>query len=1240
MSSSKSVQPRVVPSFISYPEDLPITEWRNELLDAINRNQVVVVVGETGSGKSTQLPKMCLELGRGAAARIGHTQPRRIAARSIAERVATELGSELGGLVGYTVRFTDRVADSTAIKVMTDGILLNEIQHDRELRQYDTVIVDEAHERSLNIDFLLGYLALLAPRRPDLRVIITSATIDAERFSEHFGGAPIVEVAGRSHPVEIRYRPLIDERTGSTTDQTTAIGEAVNELVAEGPGDVLVFCSGEREIRDAVEALEAMRFRHTEVVALYGRLSAAEQHRVFASHTGRRIVVATNVAETSLTVPGIRFVVDTGYARVSRFSKRTKVQQLPIEPISQASARQRAGRCGRLGPGVAIRLYDQADHDARPDYTDPEILRTSLASVLLRMAAAGLGSIEEFPFLDAPDARSIKDGVSLLVELGAVDGQVVRERDWLTPTGERLARMPLDPRLGRMVLAADTLGCLKEVLTIVSALAIQDPRERPRDKEAQADQRHAAFVDPASDFLSWLKLWRHIQTQRKERTSSQFRRMCRDDFLNWRRVREWQDLRSQLRRICKQLGMRESKAAATPELVHEALLHGLLSNVGQKSPDGWEYRGARGARFSIRPGSALFKRAPEWIMAAELVDTTRTWATGVAPVDPATIEHVAGDLVHRSITEPWWDAERGTAVAGETATLFGLTLSSDRTVMYERVDPVVAREMFIRHALVLGEWNADHAFVDRNRAAIASVIETEERERRFDLLVDDDTLVRFFEARLPDSITSTIRFDAWWRTARPSKPALLDLTDDVLIDPNAAAIDEDSFPTTWHYGDLDLDLSYEFDPSSESDGVTIDIPIAALDRIDPQVFDWNVPGLRVELVTELLRSLPKPIRRQFTPIADSAGVIAESLEDRDAPLLEALAVELTRRSGSVVRPDAFDLSRVPPHVRPRFRVVDTGGRPILESDDLQELRTRAQELARAEVTAAHHPIERSGIVRWDFEDLPGQVVIEGQGQPLVAFPSLIDDGDSVSIRLLATSLERDTSTWDGLRRLVLLQLPSPHRLVRTVLADHQPLPLAGSPYSTSDVFVDDVLACAIESVLPDGDEFRWTRADFDRLVAHVRERLGTAMSLVGTDAVALLESIHRLHLTMERIDDQIFGDVLDDVDEQLDRFLFPGCLAAVGASRVPDLVRYVDAAAYRLERLTDDPIRDRDRMSVVRGLEAELDELTEVLTWSQDLIDLAWMMQEFRVSLFAETLGVKTSVSEKRIRNGLQALLT
>ncbi|MET0474157.1 MAG: ATP-dependent RNA helicase HrpA, partial [Mycobacterium sp.] len=841
---------------ITYP-DLPVSALRGDIATAINDNQVVVIAGETGSGKTTQLPKICLELGRGIRGTIGHTQPRRLAARTVAQRIADELGTPLGEAVGYTVRFNDQASDRTLVKLMTDGILLAEIQRDRRLLRYDTLILDEAHERSLNIDFLLGYLRELLPQRPDLKVIVTSATIEPGRFAAHFGTvgapAPIVEVSGRTYPVEIRYRPLevpvssADDSNGladpddpdhdvirtEIRDQTEAIIDAVHELEAEPPGDVLVFLSGEREIRDATEALrDALKF--TEVLPLYARLPTAEQQKVFAPHSGRRVVLATNVAETSLTVPGVRYVVDPGTARISRYSRRTKVQRLPIEPISQASAAQRAGRSGRTAPGVCIRLYSEADFEGRPRYTDPEILRTNLAAVILQMAALGLGDVEDFPFLDPPEQRSIRDGVQLLRELGAFgdDGSI-------TELGRRLARLPLDPRIGRMILAADAEGCVREVLVLAAALSIPDPRERPSDREEAARQKHARFADETSDFNSYLNLWRYLGEQRKERSGNAFRRMCREEFLHYLRIREWQDLTGQLRSIARDLGIRESDdhEPADPARVHAALLAGLLSHIGLREGESRDFQGARNVKFVLAPGSVLTKRPPRWIVVADLVETSRLYGRIAARIQPEMVERGAGDLVMRSYSEPHWDAQRGAVMAYERVTLFGLPLVPRRRVGYATVEPEVARDLFIRHALVEGDWQTRHHFFRDNAQLRDELEELEEKARRRDLLVGDDEVYAFYDARIPATALSAKHFDAWWKKQRHKTPDLLTLTRDDLLRKDDPAADQ---PDTWHADELSLPLTYRFEPGAEDDGVTVHVPVEVLARLGGDEFSWQV----------------------------------------------------------------------------------------------------------------------------------------------------------------------------------------------------------------------------------------------------------------------------------------------------------------------------------------------------------------------------------------------------------------
>ncbi|MEA2192592.1 MAG: ATP-dependent helicase HrpA, partial [Solirubrobacteraceae bacterium] len=934
---------------VSYPPQLPVSARRDDLLAAIAGNQVVIVAGETGSGKTTQLPKICLELGRGVRGAIAHTQPRRLAARTVAERIADELGVGIGEAVGYAIRFSDRSSADTLVRLVTDGLLLAEIRHDPMLRRYDTVIVDEAHERSLNIDFLLGYLHRLLPQRPDLKLVITSATIDPARFSRHFGDAPVVEVSGRTYPVDVRYRPLSAEPAGGDEDDddlaaapdrdpVDAIGDAVEELLRDGPGDVLVFLSGEREIRDTAEALTGRLGSRIEVLPLYARLSPAEQARVFKPHDARRVVLATNVAETSLTVPGIGSVVDPGSARISRYSSRLKVQRLPIEPVSQASADQRKGRCGRQSDGICIRLYSEHDFAARPAYTDPEILRTSLAAVILQMEALGLGEVEDFPFLDPPDRRQVRDGVALLHELGALDPQADRGRR-LTSLGRRLAQLPVDPRLGRMVLEADRLGCADEVIVIAAALSIQDPRVRPLEERAQADQQHARFHDDHSDFVRFLNLWRHLREQQHELSGNQFRKRCRAEYLHYLRIREWQDLAGQLRQAARGVGVTINQQPAEPEAVHVALLAGLLSHVGLRDAGRREYLGARGARFQIQPGSVLARRQPAWVMVAELMETTRLWGRTAAQIQPSWIEPLAGHLLKRSYDAPHWERRRGSVVATERATLYGLPVVPGRKVAYGSIDPRLSRELLIRNALVEGDWHTDHAFAQDNARVLEELEELEHRARRRDILAGDEAIYAFYDERIPADVVSVAHFDRWWRRAQRSDPELLSFPRDLLVSGDAAALlDPRSRPDEWRQGELTLALSYRFEPGDELDGVTVHVPLDALSQLRPDGFDWLVPGLRTELVTALIRSLPKDLRRPLVPIPDVAAQVVAGLRPRKGRLVDAVAREIERVRGVRVAARDFDLAKLPAHLRMSFCVEDAGGEVLARGEDLEALR--------------------------------------------------------------------------------------------------------------------------------------------------------------------------------------------------------------------------------------------------------------------------------------------------------------
>ncbi len=1023
---------------ISYPAQLPVSARREEIADAIRDHQVVIVAGETGSGKTTQIPKICLELGRGITGTIGHTQPRRIAARTVAERIAEELGVELGGAVGYQVRFTDQVSETTLIKIMTDGILLAEIQRDPLLRRYDTIIVDEAHERTLNIDFLLGFLHQLLPKRPDLKVIVTSATIDSERFAQYFAqpqhtDVPVVEVSGRTYPVEVRYRPLLadsgDELDGpldedapplpdeEAIDQNTAICRAADELMAEGGGDILVFLSGEREIRDAADALaehlgpryvapggaraSAHAANAVEVIPLYARLSAAEQHRVFERHTTRRIVLATNVAETSLTVPGIRYVIDPGTARISRYSNRTKVQRLPIEPVSQASANQRAGRCGRVADGICIRLYSQRDYEGRPEYTEPEILRTSLASVILQMTALGLGDVARFDFLDSPDSRAVKDGLQLLHELNAIEAEsATTSSNQLTKVGRALAQLPIDPRLGRMLVEAGRLGCVREVMVIVAGLSVQDVRERPSEHQQAADEKHRRFADPTSDFLSLLKLWDYLKEQQGELGSSAFRRLCRSEYLNFLRVREWQDVHTQLRQMAKPLGLESHHRgdATDPDRVHQALLSGLLSHVGSWDERRRDYAGARGTRFVIFPGSHLAKKNPAWIMAGELVETSRLFARTVARIKPEWAEPLAGHLVKRTYSEPYWSSKQGAAMVKEKVLLYGVPIVNERAVPLARVDGPLARELFLRHALVEGEWRTHHAFFAENNRLLEQAQSLEARSRRRDLVIDEEGLFDFYDERIPEDVTTARHFDAWWKDARTETPDLLSFTTQLLV-PEADALDANAFPDTWRQDDLTLPLTYQFEPGAEADGVTVHIPISVLNRVRPDGFDWMVPGLVAELAVATIRSLPKALRRQLVPAPDVAREIVARLPDwsEAAPAGSPTFAEAFANTARALREveiddDSWAPDRLPPHLRMTFRVQTDRGATLAEGKDLvllqRQLARESRDAVRTAVRTALTEAQAASLRQGARPDGEGRLSADGtsggRGQGAVA----------------------------------------------------------------------------------------------------------------------------------------------------------------------------------------------------------------------------------------------------------------
>ncbi|MEU1789997.1 ATP-dependent RNA helicase HrpA [Streptomyces sparsogenes] len=1236
---------------VTYPEELPVSQKKDDILAAVRDHQVVIVAGETGSGKTTQIPKICLELGRGVKGLIGHTQPRRIAARTVAERIAEELRSPLGESVGWKVRFTDQVSPDTHIKLMTDGILLAEIQTDRELRQYDTIIIDEAHERSLNIDFLLGYLAQLLPRRPDLKIVITSATIDPERFSRHFGDAPIVEVSGRTYPVEVRYRPLLEEGgEDSDRDQITAICDAVDELQAEGPGDILVFLSGEREIRDTADALNKKQLRATEVLPLYARLSHAEQHRVFQRHTGRRIVLATNVAETSLTVPGIRYVIDPGTARISRYSHRTKVQRLPIEPISQASANQRKGRCGRTSDGICIRLYSEDDFLTRPEFTDAEILRTNLASVILQMTAAGLGDIEKFPFIDPPDRRNIKDGVQLLEELHALDGSQKDPRKRLTPVGRKLAQLPVDPRLARMVLEADRNGCVREVMVIAAALSIQDPRERPSDKQQQADQQHARFKDEGSDFLAFLNLWKYIRERQKELSSSAFRRMCRQEFLNYLRIREWQDIYSQLRAVAKTMGIQMSDQDAAPDHIHTSLLAGLLSHVGLKDTDKNEYLGARSAKFAVFPGSALFKKPPRWVMSAELVETSRLWARVNAKIEPEWIEPLAEHLVKRTYSEPHWEQKQAAVMAYERVTLYGVPIVAQRKVNYGRIDPETCRDLFIRNALVEGDWRTHHQFFHDNRKLLGEVEELEHRARRRDILVDDETLFDFYDQRLPEHIVSGAHFDSWWKHKRREEPELLNFEKSMLINERAAGVTKDAYPDSWRQGKLKFKVTYQFEPGADADGVTVHIPLQVLNQVTPDGFDWQIPGLREDLVTELIRSLPKPIRRNYVPAPNYAKRFLDTAVPLQEPLTTALSRELQRMAGVRIDPEDWDPDKVPGHLKITFRVVDERRRKLAEDKDLEALKQRLRPKTRAAISKAFETSkegggleQRTGLTRWTVGTLPRTFETRRAGQPVKAYPALVDEGESVAVRLFDTEAEQREAMWRGTRRLILLGLPAnPAKFAQGKLSNQAKLALSRSPHGSVQALFEDCVAASADQLIAGRGGPAWDEEGFRKLFDGVRADIMDATLDTVRKVQEVLAAWQSCERRLKATTSPALLASLADVKEQLAELIKPGFVTEHGVRRLPDLMRYLVAVDRRLQQLPANAERDRARMAKVKEMRDEYAWLLEQFPAGRpvprEALEIRWMIEELRVSYFAHALGTAYPVSDKRIVKAIDAV--
>ena len=1355
-----------IPEVITYPEELPVSERRDDIMNAIRDNQVVIIAGETGSGKTTQIPKMCLELGLGEKGLIGHTQPRRLAARSVAERIAEELGQKIGETVGYQVRFTSEVGEHSAIKLMTDGILLAEIQNDKLLRRYSTLIIDEAHERSLNIDFILGYLKRILPQRPDLKVIITSATIDPERFARHFSPSyvpgkgivdenlsdeereiaeailpddapPIIEVSGRTYPVEIRYRPLEgdelyldDEEVAEDRDPTDAILDAIKELSKEAPGDILIFFSGEREIRDAKDAIEAMVAKsprlNYEVLPLYARLSLAEQHRVFSPGSRPRIVLATNVAETSLTVPGIKYVIDTGTARISRYSARTKVQRLPIERISQASANQRSGRCGRVSDGIAIRLYSEEDFNSRPEFTDPEILRTNLAAVILQMIAIGVvrepGDISRFPFVQPPASRAINDGVNLLRELGALTERTRRKgrggnnSATLTAIGRAMAAFPVDPRLARMIIEGGRRDCAKEMMVLAAALTIQDPRERPADVRAEADAMHARFVDDTSDFSSFLLLWDYINEQQAALSSSQLRKMCHREFINYLRIREWQDLFAQLREMGRTAnihasGGRDINASAHEVDIHKSLLTGLLSHVGvkeerEKDSKGRtrgprEYLGARGTKFAIFPGSGLFKKGPDWVLSAELVETSRLWARTNASIDPQWIEEIGKHLISVQYSEPHWSLSSGAAVAYAKGTLFGLTIYADRPVQYARVDAAAAREIFIQSALVEGQWHTQHKFYLRNQRALAEVEELEARLRRRDLRVDDSVLFAFYDARIPAHVTDVRAFDKWWKQARLEDDNFLDFNPEKLINEEAADYDDSQFPRQWvqrtDSGELTLDLRYEYAPTAgvggarteaaKRDGVAVQVPILFLNQLSPEPFRWQIPGLRHELVTALIKSLPKAIRRNFVPAPDVARAACAALEEDYSPatdeLIPSLALVLRRLRGVVVEPEAFNWDAVPEHLKMGFQVRNARNKILGEGKDLRALQQQLHKEIRsaladslgasdeamakmvalaqggsgnagssaasakkgakspdapANADASDGVREISGLTEFPADLFPNGA-IPRKVQRIIAtqavngYPALVDEGSSVGLRIFPTEAEQLHAQRRGIIRLLQLQVPSPVRYVSEHLSHKEKIVFTQNPHGSIDELIRDCTVAALDHLVPHTPIF--THTEYSELYEHVRAELIETVFDVTKLVAEILSEATALKKAIKKATSLTTMHAVSDVKAQMENLVYPGFVAQTGYDQLVHIPRYLKAAQVRLTKLGPNLHRDNQLMLTVQDLEDSYDNAVKSLPAGTIVPDalrrVNWMIEELRVSFFAQELGTAYTVSEKRI---------
>jgi len=1237
---------------IDYP-DLPVSDQREDIKKALAENQVLVVAGETGSGKTTQLPKICLEMGLGAQGLIGHTQPRRLAARSVAQRLAEELHLPLGQQIGYQVRFEDQQTPNTLVKLMTDGILLAETQKDPFLNRYQVIIIDEAHERSLNIDFLLGYLKRLLPKRPDLKLVITSATIDVERFSKHFDNCPIIQVSGRTYPVETLYRPLLSEDPDSDDlTQQEGILEALEEIETlerqkgwmYGPRDVLVFLPGEREIREVAHLIRRQqgsgRFKGTEVLPLYARLPAAEQQRVFQSHTGRRIVLTTNVAETSLTVPGIRYVIDPGTARVSRYSYRAGVQRLPIEPVSQASANQRAGRCGRIAEGLCIRLYSEDDFLSRPEFTEPEIRRTNLAAVILQMLSLRLGAVEDFPFVEPPDGRFIKDGFRLLFELGAVN-----EKNQLTSLGRKLARLPVDPRLARMLLEAGQRQCVSEALIIIAALNIQDPRERPADHQQAADQAQAQWKDPDSDFLALVNLWNYYETLRQEVSANQLRKQCKKLFLSYMRMREWRDTHRQLKLLARELGLIENTQPASYAGLHQALLSGLLSNLGFLQ-ENKEYLGARNRKFFIHPGSKAGKKTPKWIMAAELVETTKLFARMVAKIDPCWAEPLAAHLVKRHHSDPHWEKKAARVAVLEKVTLFGLPLVTGRKVDFGPINPAEAREIFIRSALVEGDYTTKAPFMAHNQALLDEVQVLEDKARKKDIVVDDQVLFDFYDGRIPQEINKGASFEAWRKKAEANNLQLLLLTREDLLARAADEVTEVAYPDTLSWQGVEWQLSYNFAPGEEDDGVSIQVPAAMLGQLPEGRLEWLVPGLLEEKCLALMRGLPKSLRKNFVPLPDYVRAALEALSPDDLPLGKALGLFLYKITGTRVEDSLWNQVDLPPHLRINFKVVNAQGKLLGQGRNLAALRERFAQQMQADTQALDAgELQVTGQTQWAFAELPERLEQVQAGVKLQAFPALVDEGKSVGVTLVDTPNKAQMMTEKGLVRLARLSLPQKEKYLQTQLPGIKKLELLYAKIGSRQQLWDDFLDSSLRDTFLKDAPSKWPRHsdDFARWLEAYQSQWVPKATVKLEQLVKALQAQVPLAAQLKGKMNLSLALTFQDAKRQLSRLFFPGFIWDAG-SWLEEYPRYLNALEIRLEKAPRDPLRDQRHAEEVeiwwQRWEARYQELLAKGEVSQELMDFRWLLEEYRVSLYAQQLGTRQVVSGKRLQAYWKQLLT